>query len=80
MWNWPDPYMDISAAFAPSEGIDLEAEVQSRTQLPILLLNDATAGCQAQHTYRRSKARANGATTGPIGAQFMMQARLGMMV
>jgi len=55
MWNWPDPAMDMSAAIAPWEGIDLRAEAQSRTQLPVLLLNDATAACQAEHTYGRGK-------------------------
>ncbi|SLN20516.1 N-acetylglucosamine repressor [Pseudooctadecabacter jejudonensis] len=55
MWNWPDPAMDMSAAFAPWKGIDLRAEAHARTQLPVLLLNDATAACQAEHTYGRGK-------------------------
>lgn len=55
MWNWPDQSMDLSAAFAPWEGIDLKQEAQSRTDLPVLLLNDATAACQAEHTYGRGK-------------------------
>ena len=55
LWNWPDPGMDMSAALAPWEAIDLRAEAQARTQLPVLLLNDATAACQAEHTYGRGK-------------------------
>ena len=55
MWNWPDSSMDLSAAFTPWEGIDLKTEAQSRTQLPVHLLNDATAACQAEHTYGRGK-------------------------
>lgn len=55
MWNWPDQSMDLSAAFAPWEGIDLKQAAQSRTGLPVLLLNDATAACQAEHTYGRGK-------------------------
>lgn len=55
MWNWPDTSVDLSEAFAPWEGLDLKDEAQSRTQLPVLLLNDATAACQAEHTYGRGK-------------------------
>ena len=29
MWNWPDSSMDLSAAFAPWEGIDLKTEAAS---------------------------------------------------
>jgi predicted NBD/HSP70 family sugar kinase len=55
MWNWPDRSMDPSSAFAPWEGIDLRTEAHSRTGLPVSLLNDATAACQAEHTYGRGK-------------------------
>lgn len=55
MWNWPDSSMDLSSAFLPWEGIDLKKEAQSRVQLPVLLLNDATAACHAEHTYGRGK-------------------------
>jgi len=43
-------------AFAPWTGINLKAEVQMRTGLSVHLLNDATAACQAEHTYGRGKA------------------------
>ncbi len=55
MWNRPDKSMDLSAAFAPWEGIDIRQEAQLRTGLPVSLLNDATAACQAEHTYGRGK-------------------------
>lgn len=55
MWNWPDQSVDLSAALAPWEGIDLKKVAQSRTGLPAMLLNDATAACQAEHTYGRGK-------------------------
>lgn len=55
MWNWPDKSKDISAATAPWEAIDFKAEAQKRTGLPVSLLNDATAACQAEHTYGRGK-------------------------
>ncbi|MCK0119984.1 ROK family protein [Loktanella sp. F6476L] len=55
LWNWPDRSLDMSAALSPWEGIDLKEEAQSRVSLPVLLLNDATAACQAEHTYGRGK-------------------------
>jgi predicted NBD/HSP70 family sugar kinase len=55
MWNRPDKSMDLSAAFAPWVGIDIRQEAQLRTGLPVSLLNDATAACQAEHTYGRGK-------------------------
>ena len=55
MWHWPESTVEPSAAFAPWEGIDLKTEAHSRTQLPVLLLNDATAACQAEHTHGRGK-------------------------
>jgi predicted NBD/HSP70 family sugar kinase len=55
MWNRPDKSMDLSPAFAPWEGIDIRQQAQLRTELPVSLLNDATAACQAEHTYGRGK-------------------------
>lgn len=55
MWNWHDQSVDLSAAFVPWEHIDLRQEAQARTGLPVSLLNDATAACQAEHTYGRGK-------------------------
>jgi len=59
MWNWPDPAadpaQDPSDAFAPWEMVDLRGEAQRRSGLPVSLLNDATAACQAEHTYGRGK-------------------------
>jgi predicted NBD/HSP70 family sugar kinase len=55
MWNWPEKTMDHSEAFDLWKDIDLHAETQSRTGLPVSLLNDATAACQAEHTHGRGK-------------------------
>lgn len=55
MWNWPDTALDTAATFARWEGIDLRAQAHACTQLPVLLLNDATAACQAEHTYGRGR-------------------------
>jgi len=55
MWNWRDPAIDLSAAVTPWKGIDLRTQAHARTGLPVSLLNDATAACQAEHTYGRGK-------------------------
>lgn len=55
LWNWQDTTVERSASSAPWEGIDLRLEAHSRTGLPVSLLNDATAACQAEHTYGRGK-------------------------
>ena len=55
LWKRPDRSLDMSAALSPWEGIDLKEEARSRVSLPVLLLNDATAACQAEHTYGRGK-------------------------
>lgn len=55
MWNWHDPSVDLSATLSPWEHIDFRLEAHARTGLPVLLLNDATAACQAEHTYGRGK-------------------------
>ena len=55
MWNWSDQPSVQSRAIVPWEGIDLRLQAQTRTGLPVSLLNDATAACQAEHTYGRGK-------------------------
>lgn len=55
MWNWPDRTMDLSPAFAPWEAINVKEQAQLHTGLSVFLLNDATAACQAEHTYGRGK-------------------------
>lgn len=55
MWNWPDAPPDPSNPFADWHDIDLKSATQNRTGLPVFLMNDATAACQAEHTYGRGK-------------------------
>ncbi len=55
MWNWPAAAPEPSEAFTPWKDIDLKAIAQARTGLPVSLMNDATAACQAEHTYGRGK-------------------------
>lgn len=53
MWNAMDESPD--SAFSDWRGVDLRSYLQDRTGLPVLKLNDATAACQAEHTFGRGK-------------------------
>ncbi|WGW05110.1 ROK family transcriptional regulator [Tropicibacter oceani] len=55
MWNWSDAAAMPSAAYGPWKEIDLKEVTQQRIGLPVYLMNDATAACQAEHTYGRGK-------------------------
>ena len=55
LWNWPDEAAQRRAEFVEWKTVDLRAELHDLTGLPISLLNDATAACQAEHTYGRGK-------------------------
>ncbi|MCO4847796.1 MAG: ROK family protein [Yoonia sp.] len=55
MWNWHDASSRSSDTFAQWKDIDLKSTVQDLTGLPVLLMNDATAACQAEHTYGRGR-------------------------
>lgn len=55
LWNWPNHSAPMSTPLSPWESIDIKEEAKSRVNLPVLLLNDATAACQAEHTYGRGK-------------------------
>lgn len=55
MWNWPENAAEHSAAFEPWETVDFKERAYAITGLPVSLLNDATAACQAEHTYGRGK-------------------------
>lgn len=53
MWNAIDESPD--SAFADWRGVDLRQQLAVETGLPVLRLNDATAACQAEHTFGRGK-------------------------
>ena len=55
LWNWPEESAERRAEFEEWKTIDLQAELHSLSALPISLLNDATAACQAEHTFGRGK-------------------------
>lgn len=55
MWNRPDAPPALTKAFMPWVNIDIKSVVQDRTGLAVSLMNDATAACQAEHTYGRGR-------------------------
>lgn len=55
MWNWSDIKDDTIADFQSWKNIDMADEVRAITHLPTLLMNDATAACQAEQVYGRGK-------------------------
>lgn len=55
IWNWPIEDTRPEADFAEWRDIDLRDALHARTGLPVFLLNDATAACQAEHIYGRGK-------------------------
>ncbi len=56
MWNWPETPDAEHSAYATWKDIDIKAHAHALTGLPVMLMNDATAACQAEHTYGRGKA------------------------
>ena len=54
-WNWDASIDAPSNAFRAWREVDLVAEVGEFSDLPVIVMNDATAACQAEHTYGRGK-------------------------
>jgi len=54
-WNWDASIDAPSNAFRAWSEVDLVAEVGEFSDLPVIVMNDATAACQAEHTYGRGK-------------------------
>jgi len=55
LWNWPDETASGRVEFSDWRAFDLRGQLHQQTGLPVSLLNDATAACQAEHTYGRGK-------------------------
>jgi predicted NBD/HSP70 family sugar kinase len=55
MWNWSDNSPAPANSYKLWKEIDLKGVATSLTGLPVSLMNDATAACQAEHTYGRGK-------------------------
>jgi len=54
-WNWNTSIDAPSNAFRAWREVDLVAEIGAFSDLPVIVMNDATAACQAEHTYGRGK-------------------------
>lgn len=55
IWNWPDQAAAGRAEFSDWRTVNLREELQALTGLPVSLLNDATAACQAEHSFGRGR-------------------------
>lgn len=55
LWKWNEVVGDSAEEFSSWRDVDLVAELASFTSLPVSIVNDATAGCQAEHIYGRGK-------------------------
>ena len=55
MWNWPESREEGVTGFQAWKDIDMAGEVRRITDLPVLVMNDATAACQAEQVYGRGK-------------------------
>lgn len=54
-WNWLDEADVRGSAKQAWKNIDIANEVSAFSDLPISILNDATAACRAEHLYGRGK-------------------------
>jgi len=55
LWKWSELVGAPADQFASWRDVDIAAEVGKFTSLPVSVVNDATAGCQAEHIYGRGK-------------------------
>jgi predicted NBD/HSP70 family sugar kinase len=55
IWNWHNSLGTPRSVFDEWETTDLEGKIRAITDLPIHIVNDATAACQAEHIFGRGK-------------------------
>lgn len=55
LWNWEMPKTAPEGSFLSWKDVDVAAEIAKFSDLPVVQMNDATAACQAEHTYGRGK-------------------------
>ncbi|WP_296424213.1 ROK family transcriptional regulator [Yoonia sp.] len=55
LWNWHDLDGAPAQNFLSWKDLDIAIEIKQFSDLPVQVLNDATAACQAEHTYGRGK-------------------------
>ncbi|MGJ8624119.1 MAG: ROK family transcriptional regulator [Yoonia sp.] len=55
MWNWDESRTDTDSTFDAWKDVNLRVALCDCTGHPVSLMNDASAACQAEHTYGRGK-------------------------
>ncbi len=55
LWNWHDLDGEHAKTFQSWQDIDFSIEIARFSNLPVMVMNDATGACQAEHTYGRGK-------------------------
>jgi predicted NBD/HSP70 family sugar kinase len=55
MWNWHDLMGASADNFASWKDVNIPLEISKISTLPVSLVNDATAACQAEHVFGRGK-------------------------
>ena len=55
IWNWPIENTHTQPEFTEWRSVNLRDDLHELTGLPVSLLNDATAACQAEHIYGRGR-------------------------
>ncbi|MGJ5619646.1 ROK family transcriptional regulator [Sulfitobacter sp. MF3-043] len=55
LWNWHEMVGASAEEFALWKGVSFQEEVAAFSDLPVHVVNDATAACRAEHIYGRGK-------------------------
>lgn len=55
LWNWHEMVGASAEEFSAWKDIDFHAEIAHFSDLPVHIVNDATAACRAEHIYGRGK-------------------------
>lgn len=55
MWRWNDLSGEAAREFHSWKDIDFAAELRAFADLPVFMVNDATAACHAEHLFGRGK-------------------------
>lgn len=55
LWNWHGLDGEPAKTFQSWQDINFAAEIAHFSDLPVMVMNDATGACQAEHTYGRGK-------------------------
>jgi predicted NBD/HSP70 family sugar kinase len=55
MWSWHDQIGQEAGEFLSWKDVSIQVEISKFSDLPVSLVNDATAACQAEHVFGRGK-------------------------